>query len=198
MIKHLYHFVGYTMMESLPKISTVERDVDAYTSTHLKDLELLLLVHILDQCSQVLDLATFVVPQAYSQPSSYAHSLLLSTAPDMGLEDNLADSSSDQDYNLANGDNYDDGDEDDGVITHSNLALVMDTSSTFLYHVDAGCTDTFGPEEPATLNIQQELYKGMQFVDVLSLRRAVKLYAIRTHQTFQVILSKHGTEDQCF
>lgn len=120
----------------------------------------------------------------------------------MGLEKNLADSLTDEAYDPANSDNYDDGEDDEDekqyVITTSDMALVTDTLSTFLHHLDVkptGCTNTFGSEKTATLNIQQELYKGMGFVDVLSLRYAVKLYVVRTHQTFWVRLSKHGTED---
>lgn len=120
----------------------------------------------------------------------------------MGLKDNLIDLSSDEDYDLANCGNYDDDDNDNGdkqdVTTPSNLALVTNTSSTYFHHVDAEpieYTDTFKPEEPATLSIQHELYKGMRFANVLSLRRAMKLYDVRTHQTFWPILPKCGIED---
>lgn len=68
--------------------------------------------------------------------------------------------STDEDYDPANSDNYDDDKDDDDdeedVITPSNLSLMTETSSSFVHHVDtkpAGCMDTFGPEEPTTLNI---------------------------------------------
>lgn len=110
MVTHLDHFVGHTMMKLLSEISTVERDVNTDTSNYLTNLELLSLVQSLDWCNQVLDPTTFVVPQAYSHSSSYAHPLLLCTASDMGLEDNLEDSSSNSDCDRRNSDNYDDDD----------------------------------------------------------------------------------------
>lgn len=79
----------------------------------------------------MLEPTTFVVLSAYSHPSSSARPLLLFATPDTSLEDNIVDSSSDEDYNSANNDNYDDDDSDEqDVITPSDLALMMDTSST--------------------------------------------------------------------